>query len=342
VDVEAMLKALENLKAGGKTDFDAVYLPVVNSVFRHSKISLPQKIKKFTAANMHSKYFLMSLLISLNTIDKHFIEKAKTLAISLLPLMFSDADENLNYRQIVEEKIAQNAGGIRQLVNFENKAFYQFIKRTFVDEELFNMQFNFEKYFSVSGFLRDILNEIIKLQSEPNQTDTATDKEKAAIPPKMMLKVLDIITYFFSGHLDLRRAPHVHNPVLEPKQREYAQVPATQKNAESFIFANLIDYKSFEFLSKLYKVSERLVDHDSEMVVMNMWYKICENRPHNFEILAKFLVHNLSSFIMKLKTTSSSSGSAGGSSSKLPETDLQSQYTGIQIKSSSGTNTDSL
>jgi hypothetical protein len=41
----------------------------------------------------------------------------------------------------------------------------------------------------------------------------------------MMLKVLDIITYFFSGHLDLRRAPHAHNAVIEPRQREYASVP---------------------------------------------------------------------------------------------------------------------
>jgi hypothetical protein len=69
-------------------------------------------------------------------------------------------------------------------------------------------------------------------------------------------------------------------------------------------------------------VSEKLVDHDSEMLVMNMWYKICENRPHNFEILAKFLVHNLSSFIMKLKTTSSSNGSASGSTGKAVEADL--------------------
>lgn len=49
---------------------------------------------------------------------------------------------------------------------------------------------------------------------------------------------------------------------------------------------------------------------------MNMWYKICENRPHNFEILAKFLVHNLSSYIMKLKANASSAVSAGGSSGK--------------------------
>ena len=154
-------------------DFDPVYMAVVNSVFRHSKISLAQKVRKFTTTNMHSKYFLMSLLISLNTVDKVFIEKSKVLALSLLPLMFSDTifdaiDDNngkFSYRKIVEEKIAQNASTIRQLVNSENKGFYQFIKRAFVDEELFNMQFNFEKYFSVSGFLRDILNEIIKLQN---------------------------------------------------------------------------------------------------------------------------------------------------------------------------------
>jgi hypothetical protein len=64
----------------------------------------------------------------------------------------------------------------------------------------------------------------------------------------------------------------------------------------------LIDYKSFEFLSKLYKISERLVDHDTEnMTVMNMWYKVCEGRESNFEVLAKFLVHNLSSQVLKLK-----------------------------------------
>ena len=82
---------------------------------------------------MHSKYFLMSLLISLNTVDKVFIEKSKVLALSLLPLMFSESavDANdtadntkISYRKIVEEKIAQNAPSIRQLFNSENKAFY--------------------------------------------------------------------------------------------------------------------------------------------------------------------------------------------------------------------------
>lgn len=69
----------------------------------------------------------------------------------------------------------------------------------------------------------------------------------------------------------------------------------------SFIFDNLIDYKSFEFLSKLYKISERLVDYDDESIIMNMWYKVVEGKMSNFEILAKFLVHNLSSYLLKLR-----------------------------------------
>ena len=44
------------------------------------------------------------------------------------------------------------------------------------------------------------------------------------------------------------------------------------------------------------------------MLIMNMWYKVVENRTHNFEILTKFLIHNLSSFIMKLRATSTKDG----------------------------------
>ena len=66
------------------------------------------------------------------------------------------------------------------------------------------MEHHFEKYFSLSGFLRDILNEIIKLQG--------TDSDQPQISPKMLLKVLDIVTYFFSGNIDLRRAPHTPDP----------------------------------------------------------------------------------------------------------------------------------
>jgi len=74
------------------------------------------------------------------------------------------------------------------------------------------------------------------------------------------------------------------------------------QRTQSFIFANLIDYKSFEFLSKLYKISDKLIDFDSqEMIIMNLWFRVVEDRPQNFEILAKFLIHNLSSFVMKLK-----------------------------------------
>jgi len=64
----------------------------------------------------------------------------------------------------------------------------------------------------------------------------------------------------------------------------------------------MIDYKSFEFLSKLYKITEKLIDYDDESIIMNMWYKLVEGgKVQNFEILAKFLVHNLSSFLVKVK-----------------------------------------
>ncbi len=46
----------------------------------------------------------------------------------------------------------------------------------------------------------------------------------------------------------------------------------------SFIFDNMIDYKSFEFLSKLYKISEKLIDFDDDSIIMNMWYKIVEGK----------------------------------------------------------------
>lgn len=61
----------------------------------------------------------------------------------------------------------------------------------------------------------------------------------------------------------------------------------------------MIDYKSFEFLSKLYKITEKLYDYDDETIIMNLWYKLVEGKLSNFEILAKFLIHNLSSFVMK-------------------------------------------
>ena len=63
----------------------------------------------------------------------------------------------------------------------------------------------------------------------------------------------------------------------------------------------MIDYKSFEFLSKLFKITEKLIEYDQNMIVMNMWYKLVENQKQNYEILAKFLIHNLGSNMAKLK-----------------------------------------
>jgi len=103
----------------------------------------------------------------------------------------------------------------------------------------------------------------------------------------MLIKILDTLTYFVSQKngtgLQLRRAPR------------------SAKDQSAFLFDNLIDYKSFEFLQKLFKITEKLIEYDQDMIIMNMWFKLVENQRANYEILAKFLIHNLSSFMIKLK-----------------------------------------
>jgi len=198
--------------------------------------------------------------MALNLSEKKLIEQSRTLCLATLPLMF-DVEA---FREQVESAISHHAD-LQTLIRFDSKDFYRFLKQVFRDEEAYNMRHHFEKFFSISGFLRNLLNEIIKLNQSKYE-------------PMFMLKVIDLITYFVGG-ISLRRAP------------TYEQ--------HSFVFDNLIDYKSFEFLSKLYKITEKLVDSDDEMVVMNLWYRLVEGKMQNFEILAKFLVHNLSSLSNK-------------------------------------------
>ena len=146
-------------------------------------------------------------------------------------------------------------------------------------EDKFNEEHNFEKYFAINGFIRNLLNEIIKLQSQNDIKIFASNI--------ILIRVLDTITYFMSqkggSGMIMRRAP----------------INATDHS--SFIFDNLIDYKSFEFLSKLFKITEKLIEYDEQMIIMNLWFKLVENQRANYEILAKFLIHNLGSFMIKLK-----------------------------------------
>lgn len=101
----------------------------------------------------------------------------------------------------------------------------------------------------------------------------------------MLIRILDTLTYFMTSKqgLQLRRAPK------------------NGQDQSTFLFDNMIDYKSFEFLAKLFKITEKLIEYDQNMVIMNMWYKLVENQRQNYEILAKFLIHNLGSVMAKLK-----------------------------------------
>ena len=97
--------------------------------------------------------------MSLNSMEKKVIERSKILCLSVLPLMFEDE----KFRELVESQIAEHED-IRNLIAFDNKDFYRFVKQVFKDEEAYNMRNHFEKYFSMSGLLRNVLNEVIKLQ----------------------------------------------------------------------------------------------------------------------------------------------------------------------------------
>lgn len=93
--------------------------------------------------------------------------------------------EDEKFREIVESAIAEHSD-IRNLIAYDNKEFFRFIKQVFKDEETFNMKNHFEKYFAISGLLRNTLNEIIKLQT-------------LDFSQGMLLKLLDIISYFIGN-----------------------------------------------------------------------------------------------------------------------------------------------
>lgn len=74
--------------------------------------------------------------------------------------MFDDEE----FREQVEEKVARMPD-LTELVKYDNRDFYRLIKMMIKDEEQYNLTNHFERYFAISGFIRNLLNEIIKLQS---------------------------------------------------------------------------------------------------------------------------------------------------------------------------------
>ena len=217
---------------------------------------------------MHSKYFVLFLTMSLCSHAPQTLLACRLLMLMTLPLMFDDEE----FREQVEDKLA-DVPNLKQLCS-ENGAL-RLVKVIIRDEEAYLRVNHFERYFSVSGILRSILNEVIKLQSALDRCEP------------IVIRVLDAVGYFLSATkkdagqgMVLRRAPK--NP-----------------DQSCFLFDNLIDYKSYEFLQKLFKISKRLVEFDDEMSVMNLWFKLVENQRANYEVLAKFLIHVLTVTLMK-------------------------------------------
>ena len=109
--------------------------------------------------------------------------------------MFDDED----YREQVEEKIS-HVPDLTGLIDINNKDFFRLIKVMVKEEDAYNLQNHFERYFSINGFLRNLLNEIIKLQGISEETSAT-----------MLIRVLDTLSYFMTAKngagLQLRRAP---------------------------------------------------------------------------------------------------------------------------------------
>ena len=59
-----------------KSPFVPVYETLVNCIFKQSKANLESKLRKFCQSNLHSKIFLVSLFVGLNSTDKINIEKS--------------------------------------------------------------------------------------------------------------------------------------------------------------------------------------------------------------------------------------------------------------------------
>ena len=92
------------------------------------------------------------------------------------------------------------------------------------------------------------------------------------------VKILDILSIFFQD-FKLRR------------------VPVLKQN--SFLYSNIVDYGCFYLLSDTFKITEKLYYFDNETIIMNLWLKLVSDDLQNYEILVKFLIHNLSFFTMR-------------------------------------------
>jgi hypothetical protein len=133
---------------------------------KQTRILIDTQVKKFVQYSIHCKYFLLTLTMALNLRSSgdpvlvSQIERSRLICLATLPLMF----DNEEFREQVEEKIA-NMPDLSQLIQFDNKDFFRLIKMMIKDEETFHLQNHFEKYFAISGFVRNLLNEVIKLQA---------------------------------------------------------------------------------------------------------------------------------------------------------------------------------
>ena len=75
---------------------------MTSSCLRSNKLLIEAKIKQFISYGLHSKYFLVGLFMSLNSMDPDIISHSKVLCLAVLPLLFDDE----RFRETVESSIS--------------------------------------------------------------------------------------------------------------------------------------------------------------------------------------------------------------------------------------------
>lgn len=81
-----------------------MYDQLTSSCLRSPKALIETKLTSFISYGLHSKFFLIGLFMSLNSMDQKVIQSSKIICLSVLPLMFEDE----KFRETIESMICEH------------------------------------------------------------------------------------------------------------------------------------------------------------------------------------------------------------------------------------------
>ncbi len=97
IGTDALLQFLK------QKSFNNIYDQLTSSCLRSPKALIETKLKSFISYGLHSKFFLIGLFMSLNSMDRKVIESSKIICLCVLPLMFEDEKFRENIESMITE-----------------------------------------------------------------------------------------------------------------------------------------------------------------------------------------------------------------------------------------------